>query len=50
MSFSYSKVLPVYAVTVNVAGFGLFLHDKNQAVSHNWRVPEKTLQVKFFFN
>ena len=34
-----------YAVGINAAAAGLFYHDKQQALQHKWRVPERTLQA-----
>ena len=34
-----------YLATVNAGAFGLFWYDKQQAIQHKWRVPEKTLHT-----
>lgn len=32
-----------YLIAVNLIGFGLMAADKQRAVHHRWRIPEKTL-------
>lgn len=42
---SIRNALIAYGALVNVGSYGLFFYDKQQAVHHGWRVPEKTLQL-----
>lgn len=37
------KILAIYLLIVNAAGFLLMLIDKKKAVRRRWRIPEKTL-------
>ena len=38
-------LLGAYLLSINTASAYLFYHDKQQAIHHNWRIPEKTLQL-----
>lgn len=37
------KLLPLYLLIVNAAGFALMLTDKIKAKKNKWRIPEKVL-------
>lgn len=37
------KLAPIYFTSVNAGTVGLFWYDKQQAIHHKWRVPEKIL-------
>lgn len=37
------KLLIIYLITINAAGFLIMLIDKKKAIRHQWRIPEKTL-------
>lgn len=37
------QVVVGYLIAVNFIGFGLMAADKQRAVHHRWRIPEKTL-------
>lgn len=37
------KLLICYMVLVNILAFIIFAVDKNKAINHEWRIPEKTL-------
>lgn len=37
------KIVPLYFTGVNLGTIGLFWYDKQQAIHHKWRVPEKVL-------
>lgn len=39
----YEQAGMVYLAVINLAGFCLMGIDKQKAVKHQWRVPEKTL-------
>ena len=36
-------IILIYFLTINLTGFFVIWHDKNQAIRHRYRVPEKTL-------
>ncbi len=36
-------LLAGYLIAVNLIGFGLMAADKQRAIHHRWRIPEKTL-------
>jgi uncharacterized membrane protein YsdA (DUF1294 family) len=38
-----SITIGAYIIVVNVGAAGVFYYDKQQAIHHKWRVPEKTL-------
>lgn len=37
------QLLIAYLIAANLVGFGLMAADKQRAVHHRWRIPEKTL-------
>ena len=37
------KLLLIYLIIINAAGFLLMLIDKQKAIHNKWRIPEKTL-------
>ena len=45
---SIEKFLCVYLLLLNVLTFTLFGIDKKKAISHAWRIPEKTLLLFSF--
>eukprot|EP00994_Dinema_validum_P004593 NODE_2647_length_661_cov_81.687908_g2177_i0.p1 GENE.NODE_2647_length_661_cov_81.687908_g2177_i0~~NODE_2647_length_661_cov_81.687908_g2177_i0.p1 ORF type:complete len:113 (+),score=26.05 NODE_2647_length_661_cov_81.687908_g2177_i0:53-391(+) len=45
MSIMLAPCVGAYLAGINTVAVGMFLHDKRQAQLHQWRVPEKTLQL-----
>lgn len=39
----FVKAAIIYAIVMNIAGFLCMYVDKQKAVKHQWRIPEKTL-------
>lgn len=37
------KLLYIYLVVINLIGFAVMFLDKQRAIRHAWRIPEKTL-------
>jgi len=42
------NVLAIYGIGINGLSYLLFSFDKEQAINHKWRVPEKTLHLTGF--
>lgn len=40
---NHMKLLTVYLILINLAGFGVMYADKSRAKRFRWRIPEKTL-------
>lgn len=40
---TFSRVILVYLVLINLAGLLSMLIDKRRAIENKWRIPEKTL-------
>jgi len=43
MPLQVTTLILIYLGAVNLTGFGLMSADKQKAVRHQWRIPEKTL-------
>ena len=40
---SFTRIVFIYLVIINLAAFLLMAMDKSRARKHQWRIPEKTL-------
>ncbi|MFI3170788.1 MAG: DUF1294 domain-containing protein [Eubacteriales bacterium] len=38
-----NQILMIYFVVINIVAFVLYGVDKQKAIKHQWRIPEKTL-------
>lgn len=39
------KIFAVYIVLINLIGFAMMMIDKNRAIKHRWRIPEKVFFI-----